>query len=447
MLDSVILAAGEGTRMNSKKSKVLHEICGVSVIECVVESAQAITDGNIIAVVGHSGEQVRAHLGDRVKYAEQKERLGTGHAVAQALDLLTSDTTLVLAGDTPLITKETLIAGCETHKNSGASITVLTAVFKKPTGYGRIICDGENITRIVEEKDATDQERKITEVNSGMYFFDTNFLKSLPGKLNTSNVQGEFYLTDSIEVAVSEGLKVSKHIIKNDKEIFGINDRDQLEKAARLMRKIIITQHQINGVTFMDSKSTYIERNVKIGRDTIIYPQTILQGNTAIGEDCVLMSSRISDCTIGNGTKIDNSVVLGSKIGNNTTIGPFAYIRPNCIIGDRNRIGDFVEVKNSNLGNDTKVSHLSYIGDADIGNNVNFGCGSVVVNYDGKKKHRSEIQDGAFIGCNVNLVSPVVVEKNAFVAAGSTITKTVPARSLAIARNKQENRENWVKED
>lgn len=446
MLDSVILAAGEGTRMNSKKSKVLHEICGVAVIDCVVDAAQTITDGKIITIVGHSGEQVRQHLGTRSEYAEQKERLGTGHAVIQALDLLTSDTTLVLAGDTPLITKKTLAAGLESHRKSGAHVTVLTAKFRKPTGYGRIVCDGENIVRIVEEKDATDEERKITEVNSGMYFFNTEFLKSLPGKLNTSNKQGEFYLTDSIEVAVSEGLKTGKYLIKNDSEIFGINDRVQLEKAARLMRKNIISKHQENGVTFMDSKSTYIEKNVTIGRDTVIYPQTILQGNTAIGEDCVIMSSRVSSSIIGDGTKIENSVVLESQVGEETSIGPFAYIRPNCKIGDRNRIGDFVEIKNSILGNDTKVSHLSYIGDADIGNNVNFGCGSVVVNYDGKKKYRSTIKDGAFIGCNVNLVSPVVVEENSFVAAGSTITKKVPARSLAIARNKQENKENWVKE-
>jgi bifunctional UDP-N-acetylglucosamine pyrophosphorylase/glucosamine-1-phosphate N-acetyltransferase len=451
VVDSVILAAGGGTRMKSKTPKVLHNACGAPIIDWVIESADVVSE-NIIVVIGHESAQVRGHLesnkrGGKLKYAEQKQLLGTGHAVMQARDVITADTTLIIAGDVPLITGETLKNALEFHKKSQAEITIITANFKKPFGYGRIVRDSSgNIVKIVEEKDANAEQRAISEVNSGVYFFNTEFLKSLEGKISRSNAQGEFYLTDSIEIAVSEGKKAAAFLLKDSREMLGVNSREQLAKVEKLLRGRIIKNHMENGVTFIDTRSSYIGKNVKIGQDTIIYPQTAIEGSSVIGEDCVIRGSRISDSVIGNGAQVENSLVISSKIGEKTVIGPFAYVRPNCVIGDGNRIGDFVELKNSNIGNGTKISHLTYVGDADVGENVNFGCGSVVVNYDGKKKTRSEVQDGAFIGCNVNLISPVVVEKDAFIAAGSTITKNVPSKGLAIARPRQENKENWVKE-
>lgn len=405
--------------MKSKTSKVLHEVCGAPIIDWVVDATRSVcSDSRTIIVVGHSAEQVKAHLNSTAlgatQFAMQQERLGTGHAVMQAKDMLgCGETTLVVAGDTPLITSQTLIDGYNLHINSGAAVTVLTAKLKKPFGYGRIVRDGENVQKIVEEKDATEEERKICEVNSGIYFFNTQFLLDAQAKITNNNVQGEFYLTDVVEIAVSAGEKVVASIISDEKEIFGINSREQLHKANKIMQKRIVNRFMEQGVTFIDPKSVYVGKDVEIGMDSIIYPQTILEGKVKIGEDCIIMQSRIADSIIGNGTRVENSVVLSSKVGANTKVGPFAYIRPNCDIGDDIKIGDFVEVKNSSIGNGTKVSHLTYIGDADVGSGVNFGCGSVIVNYNGKQKFRSTVKDGAFIGCNVNLISPVTVKENA----------------------------------
>lgn len=455
MIDCVILAAGEGTRMKSKKPKVLHEACGEAMISWVVEMASSIAD-KIIIVVGFSADTVKDYVKNRfpdlveankLVFVTQKEQLGTAHAVMQAKDELDSDFTIILNGDTPLIKAESLTAAIYQHKAKKSKVTVMTAEVKKPFGYGRIIKNNGLISKIVEEKDASVEEKKLNEVNSGFYIFDTKFLKNLDGKFTNDNKQNEFYLTDSIEIANNSGGGAESFLLENSKEMFGVNSCEQLEKANRIMQRRINRRHMEKGVKFTDARTAYIQKDVEIGRDTIIGPNTVIQNGTSIGEDCQITNSRISNSTVGRGTNVENSVVLDSKIGNDTKIGPFAYIRPNSNIGNGNRIGDFVEIKNSNIADGTKVSHLTYVGDADVGRDVNFGCGSVVVNYDGKKKHRTIVGDNSFIGCNVNLISPVKVGANSFIAAGSTITEDVPENALAIARSRQTNKDDYLLKD
>ena len=446
-LSTVILAAGEGTRMNSKKSKVLHKMLGKSLIEHVMDAAKYAGSQKICLVIGHKGEEVREAIGDSVEYAVQKERLGTGHAVMQADSFIEEEgDILVLYGDTPLITGETLKNMIETHRKEKNGVTILSAIVEDPTGYGRIIRDeAGNFIKIVEHKDASEEELKVREINGGMYCFQARLLKEALKELTNHNVQGEYYLTDTLHIILSKGYRVNAMIVKDSTEILGVNSRAQLSEVTQILKRRINKKFMDEGVTIIDPESTYIEPDVSIGIDTIIYPGSIIQGKTVIGEDCVIgPNARIDSAKIGNDVSIESSVILESEIGSNTTVGPFAYIRPNSKIGSHIKIGDFVEVKNSTIGNNTKVSHLTYIGDADVGENVNFGCGTVVVNYDGHKKHRTVIEDEAFIGCNTNLVSPVTIHKEAFIAAGSTITENVPARALGIARARQVNKENWV---
>lgn len=446
-LSTVILAAGEGTRMNSKKSKVLHKMLGKSLIEHVMDAAKYAGSQKICLVIGHKGEEVREAIGDSVEYAVQKERLGTGHAVMQADSFIEEEgDILVLYGDTPLITGETLKNMIETHRKEKNGVTILSAIVEDPTGYGRIIRDeAGNFIKIVEHKDASEEELKVREINGGMYCFQARLLKEALKELTNHNVQGEYYLTDTLHIILSKGYRVNAMIVKDSTEILGVNSRAQLSEVTQILKRRINKKFMDEGVTIIDPESTYIEPDVSIGIDTIIYPGSIIQGKTVIGEDCVIgPNARIDSAKIGNDVSIESSVILESEIGSNTTVGPFAYIRPNSKIGSHIKIGDFVEVKNSTIGNNTKVSHLTYIGDADVGENVNFGCGTIVVNYDGHKKHRTVIEDEAFIGCNTNLVSPVTIHKEAFIAAGSTITENVPARALGIARARQVNKENWV---
>ena len=317
-------------------------------------------------------------------------------------------------------------------------------MIENPTGYGRIVRNGESVEKIVEHKDCNEQEIKIQEVNAGMYCFDIESLLTSLEQLSNDNAQGEYYLTDVIEILKKENKKVGA-MITDFEETLGVNSRAELAKVESIMRNRINRTHLDNGVTIIDPLNTYIEPEVVIGKDTIIYPGNVIEGKTVIGEDCILYpNSRINNSTIGNGVEIQSSVILDSKIGDETTVGPFAYVRPESNIGEHVRIGDFVEIKKSTIGNNTKVSHLTYIGDAEVGERCNFGCGTVVVNYDGKKKHKTIIGDDSFIGCNTNLVSPVEVKDNTYIAAGSTITKEVPEGSLAIARAKQQNIEGWV---
>ncbi|MBA2876704.1 bifunctional UDP-N-acetylglucosamine diphosphorylase/glucosamine-1-phosphate N-acetyltransferase GlmU [Thermaerobacillus caldiproteolyticus] len=445
---AVILAAGQGTRMKSKQYKVLHPVCGKPMVQHVVDQVLQLGLEKLVTVVGFGAEQVKAQIGDKSEFAFQQEQLGTAHAVMQASHYLQDEdgVTLVVCGDTPLITAETMKALLEHHLATNAKATILTAVTEDPTGYGRIIRNRDgHVEKIVEHKDATEEERAIKEINTGTYCFDNKSLFEALRNVSNNNVQGEYYLTDVIEILKTKGEIVSAYQAHSFEETIGVNDRIALSRAEKIMRERINRKHMINGVTIIDPEHTYISLEAEIGRDTVIYPGTIIEGKTVIGEDCIIgPHSEIKNCSVGNGTTIRHSVAHDSEIGNDVTIGPFAHIRPSSKISDKVRIGNFVEIKKSTFGKGSKASHLSYIGDAEVGANVNLGCGSITVNYDGKNKYMTKIEDGAFIGCNANLIAPVTIGKGAYVAAGSTITDDVPGNALSIARARQVNKENYV---
>ncbi|MFZ5986567.1 MAG: bifunctional UDP-N-acetylglucosamine diphosphorylase/glucosamine-1-phosphate N-acetyltransferase GlmU [Bacillota bacterium] len=447
-LMAVILAAGEGKRMKSKKAKVLHEVCGMPLVEWVYQSVKDAGVNEVVLVVGHKAEDVKKHMGDKAFYALQEEQLGTGHAVMQAEEFLSNKDgyVMVLCGDTPLISSETISDTIDFHKKNKNSATIITADMDDPTGYGRIVRNkDDNVLKIVEHRDTTPEEREIVEINSGMYCFNIRDLRSALKELDNKNSQGEYYLTDTIEILINKGMKVGAVKVTDHNEILGINDRIQLSKASEITRKRILNRLMADGVTIIDPGSTYIDQGVKIGIDTVIYPSTVIEGKTEIGEDCIIgPGSRVVNCKIADKVEVKNSVILESSIDDETKVGPFAYVRPGSVIGKKVKIGDFVEVKKSVIGDKTKISHLTYVGDAEIGKNVNLGCGVVVVNYDGQKKNKTIVGDNAFVGCNVNLISPVEVKNSAYVAAGSTITEEVPENALAIARNRQVIKENWV---
>lgn len=433
--------------MKSGTSKVLHEIFHKPLVYYPIEAARYAGAQEVCLVVGHKSEEVMKTFGDTVKYALQAERLGTGHAVMQAMDFIGDDgEILVLYGDTPLITAQTIEKMLAFHRKKKNAVTVLSALVDDPTGYGRIVRDeSKHFVKIVEQKDATDEEKRITEINGGMYVFEAKHLKSALSKITNNNKQQEYYLTDTIEILLHEGYNVDAIAIMNPDDILGVNSREQLAQATAIMKQRINRKHMDNGVTLIDPHHTYIDPEVEIGQDTVIEPGCIIEGNTSIGENCIIgYNTKIRNCTVGNSVDIESSMLIDSQIDEGCHIGPFAYIRPNSHIGAKVKIGDFVEIKNATIGEGTKVSHLTYIGDADVGCDVNFGCGTVVVNYDGEKKHRTTIKDHAFIGCNTNLVSPVVIEENVYTAAGSTITQDVPKNSLAIARARQEIKPEWV---
>ncbi|MGL5634220.1 MAG: bifunctional UDP-N-acetylglucosamine diphosphorylase/glucosamine-1-phosphate N-acetyltransferase GlmU [Sarcina sp.] len=444
---AIILAAGQGTRIKSKLPKVLHKACGKEMVNHVIDTMRAADLDEVNVIIGKGAELVKERTASRnVSYSLQAEQLGTGHAVMCTKDFLKgkSGVVAIFTGDAPLIQEETVKNLIETHINEKNFATLLTSVIENPTGYGRIIRENDSVDRIVEHKDCSDEELLVNEINAGMYCFDIESLLESLDKLSNDNAQGEYYLTDVIGILKSEGKKVGA-MITDFEETIGVNSRGELSIVESILRNRINKKHLANGVTLIDEKSTYIGLDVEIGQDTIIYPNVVLEGNTKIGEDCVLYSnSRLNNAIIGDRTTIESSVILDSSVGSDTTVGPFAYIRPDSSIGNHVKIGDFVEIKKSAIGDNTKVSHLTYIGDAKVGESCNFGCGTVVVNYDGKKKHQTVIGDHAFIGCNTNLVSPVEVEDNTYIAAGSTITDTVKEGSLAIARSKQTNIDGWV---
>ncbi|NCC14848.1 MAG: bifunctional UDP-N-acetylglucosamine diphosphorylase/glucosamine-1-phosphate N-acetyltransferase GlmU [Clostridia bacterium] len=448
-LKAVILAAGEGTRMKSKKPKVLHEILNKTMIDYVIDTAKGCGAQEVCVVVGHKADEVKAAIKkDGVSFALQAEQKGTGHAVMMAGDFIDGDMDiLILYGDTPLIQGDTLQKLVEKHRQENFGATVVSAAVENPAGYGRIIRDADGkFMKIVEHKDASEEERCIKEINTGIYIFKGADLIASLAKLDNCNVQGEYYLPDCLELILKGGGKVGAVTAEDEKEFFGVNSRVQLAEAANIMKARINRRHMENGVTLEDPQNTYIGADVKIGMDTVILPGCVLEGNTEIGEDCKIgPNSRLTDMRIGNGVAFQSSTGIESEIGNNTTVGPFAYIRPNCKIGSNVKIGDFVEVKNSTVGNGTKIPHLAYIGDTDAGEKVNFGCGSIMVNYDGQKKHRTVVEDHVFVGCNVNLVAPVTVKAGAYIAAGSTITRDVPEGVLAIARARQQVITGWKK--
>lgn len=444
---AVVLAAGQGTRMKSDLYKVLHPLGGKPMVRHVVDTVGTLDVDETIVVIGHGADAVREELGDRVTFVLQKEQLGTAHAVQVCESALANreGTTVVLYGDTPLVSAATIQALFDYHESTGAKATVLTAMTESPFGYGRVIRDDEgNLLRIVEEKDANEKEKQIREINTGIYCFDNRSLFEALKHVHNDNAQGEFYLPDVIEIFRSQKETVAAFTTDDFNETIGINDRLALAKAEKILRQKINERHMKNGVTLIDPEQTYIEADVQIGRDTVIYPNTIITGSTKIAEHCRIgPGSEIHASEIGTRSAIRQSVVTDSFVGADVQIGPFAHIRPLSRLLNGVKIGNFVEVKKSTVGDQSKASHLSYIGDAVIGNNVNLGCGSITVNYDGESKHLTKIEDGAFIGCNVNLVAPVKVGKNAFVAAGSTITEAVPAKALAIARSRQTNKENY----
>ncbi|AND73540.1 MULTISPECIES: bifunctional UDP-N-acetylglucosamine diphosphorylase/glucosamine-1-phosphate N-acetyltransferase GlmU [Enterococcus] len=446
---AIILAAGKGTRMKSKLYKVLHPVSGQPMVEHIINRVSETNPDQIITIVGHGAEQVKAQLGERSEYALQAEQLGTGHAVLQAASFLQGKegTTLVISGDTPLLTTETLNNLFEYHQGKNASATILTAQAEDPTGYGRIIRDHIGIVeKIVEQKDTTPEEALVQEINTGTYCFDNQALFEALNKVGTDNAQGEYYLTDIIEILKDAGKTVAAYQTEDFDESMGVNDRIALAKANELMRQRINKMHMVNGVSFVDPATTYIDAGVEIGSDTVIEAGVQLQGKTVIGSDCVIGAhSRIVDSVIEDHVVVEHSVIEKSLVKSHADVGPFAHLRPKAEIGEGVHIGNFVEVKNAEIGKNTKVGHLTYVGDATLGEEINIGCGVVFVNYDGKNKHRTTIGDHSFIGSNANIIAPVEIAKNTSVAAGSTITEDIPEYAMAIARARQVNKEEYAK--
>ena len=413
---AVVLAAGKGTRMKSNKSKLVHKIYGKELVKRVVETAEKSDIKDIIAVVGYKKEEVQKVLGDTVKYAYQEEMLGTGHAVLQAEEYLEGrkGKVVVLNGDVPIIRPETIKKLIEKSIKNKEYATVLTAIYNNPTGYGRIIRDdGGNVKEIVEEKDLSEEQKSNKEINAGIYCFDIDELLKALKELKPNNAQGELYLTDVVKIMNDKGLKTGAVIVKDNTEILGVNDRMQLELLTKVLKMRINQYHMQNGVTIEDMDNTYIYDDVEIGMDTVIHPNTTIKSDVVIGENC--------------------------------EIGPNAYIREGCRLANTVKIGSFVEIKKAVIGEGTKVPHLSYMGDCEIGEKTNIGCGTITCNYDGFNKSKTIIGEHSFIGSNTNLVAPVTLGENSFVAAGSTITDDVPSDALAIARERQKNIEGWNK--
>lgn len=448
---SLILAAGKGTRMKSVLPKVLHKVGGKAMVERVLETAKSVGTKRDVLIIGFGGEEVRSYLGDRAEYVVQLEQNGTGHAVQQAQPLLEDHdgTIVLLCGDTPLIKRETIEALLEQHHSTGAAATVLTAYMPDPTGYGRIIRNAEGaVVRIVEQKDGSPEELAVQEINTGMYAFDSKKLWPCLGQLSSDNAQGELYITDVVSILVGQGDIVGAYMTEDFSESLGVNSRAQLAEAEGILRRRKLVELMDEGVTIIDPAQTYVAPEVEVGRDTILHPGTILEGNTRIGEGCEIGPyTRFTNVVVGKGNVIHFTYAHDCTIADATTVGPYVHLRPDTELGSGVHIGNFVEVKNSVVGEGTKFPHLSYIGDSDVGAGVNIGCGTITVNYDGKLKHRTTIGDKSFIGCNTNLVAPVTIGTESYVGAGSTITKDVPSRGLAVARAKQVVKENWVKDD
>ena len=448
---AIILAAGKGTRMKSEKFKVLHEVCGTPMIQHVISNLNKSGITDIYAVLGHGSETVGTYLGEGIRQTVQEEQLGTAHAVMQWKEELADldGHTMVVCGDTPLITETTMQEFMKYHLDTGAKATILSSRTRAPFGYGRIVRkENGSVKRIVEEKDATDLEREIKEVSSGTFIFDNRALFGALENVGNDNAQDEYYLPDVVSILRGRGARVEAYISPDFEETLGINDRVALANAEEILRKRINTMHMQNGVTLIHPETTYIDAEVEIGTDSIIYPGAIIRGDTRIGKNVIISSgTEIKDSIIDDEAEIKHSVVTEAKVGRGTKVGPFAQLRPQSELGEEVKIGNFVEVKKSRLENESKVSHLSYIGDASIGARTNVGCGTITVNYDGKNKFKTEIGMDSFIGCNSNLVAPVKIGDRSFIAAGSTITDEVPEDSLAIARNRQTTKTGYYNKD
>lgn len=450
---SIILAAGEGTRMKSNIPKVLHKVNNRSLLDHVIQSCKKSGIEKNIVIVGHGKDKVIEEFShEEVIFKEQAigegAPYGTGYAVMQGLDEIGDDSIVViLCGDTPLISEDTLEKLMEYHSSQGFDATVLSAILEDVKGYGRILRDANSneILRIVEEKDASEEEKAIKEVNSGAYCFNGRALKLALGEIDNDNSQNEYYLTDCISILNKMNYKTGAYVIEDNLEILGVNSRAQLAQCETIMRSRINESHLNNGVTIINPDNTYIDDTVTIGKDTILYPGVTLEGNTSIGSGCIIRGdSRLVDSTLGDNVSIDSTLVEDSIIEEGCTLGPYAHLRPKSYLGKNVKIGNFVEVKNAKIMDNSKAGHLAYIGDADIGKNVNIGCGVIFANYNGEKKFRSTVKDNAFIGSNSNLVAPIQIDEWAYIAAGSTITKDVGSGELSIERGKQANIKGWV---
>lgn len=444
---ALILAAGEGTRMNSETPKVAHRILGVPMVRLVVEAARSAGCDRVVAVTGHKADAVEALI-EGVTCVRQDRQLGTGHAVMCAREALdpASGSLVVLSGDTPLMTAETIAGLIAMRESSGSVAAVLTALVPDPTGYGRIIRDRDGeVEAIVEEKDCTPEQRRVNEVNTGTYCFDAAVLFAHLDRLTTANAQGEYYLTDMVRLFSEEGMTVAAVQTDEPLETLGVNSRVQLAEASAIMQARINRRHMLAGVTMTDPSMVWIGPDVEIGRDVEILPMTFLMGATRIGDGALLgPNTRITDATIDAGATVDSSVVLEAAVGPGAYVGPVAYLRPGTVLEASAKAGTCVEIKNSVVGEGSKVPHLSYIGDATIGRNVNVGAGTITCNYDGAHKHATVIGDGAFIGSDTMLVAPVRVGEGAITGAGSAITRDVPPDSLAVERSEQRTVEGWA---
>lgn len=445
---AIVLAAGQGTRMKSKLFKVMHPVMGIPMVEHVIQAVKKAGIDRVVAITGVGSEAVKEHLGDICEYAFQEEQLGTAHAVLQAEELLGSEkgTTVIIAGDTPLLTGDTLKSLLKYHQEKQAAATVLTAMADDPSGYGRVIRgDDELVAKIVEDKDTSTEEKMIREINTGTYCFNNELLFDALKQVDNHNAQGEYYLPDVLTILKDAGHEIVAYVLDDMDEALGVNDRIALSEATRIMRDRINRLHMQNGVTLIDPASTYIEPNVTIGSDTVIEPGVYLKGNTEIGSDVRIgHHAEITDSVVADGAQITQSVIESSEIGKGATVGPFARLRTGSVLKEEVHIGHFVEIKNSVIGRGTHAGHHAYIGDATVGEKVNIGCGVIFANYNGRDKSKTIVGDHVFIGSNATLVAPVTIAEHAFIAAGSTINRDVSKDAMAIARSRQVNKEGYA---
>jgi bifunctional UDP-N-acetylglucosamine pyrophosphorylase/glucosamine-1-phosphate N-acetyltransferase len=460
----VVMAAGLGKRMQSKQAKVLHPVAGRAMVLYSIEHGVRLAGHRIAVVVGHQADRVGQVIKDAtsgnngrapVSIVEQRELLGTGHAVLQSRPVFAGSGLsapalfLILNGDMPLLREETVREMLLVHRKEKAAVTILTAILEDATGYGRVVrrsSAGNHVSRIVEDRDADANEKSIREINVGTYVVDGNFLFPALEKLHSSNVQGEYYLTDIVQTAVEQGRCVAAVALDDPEEGLGVNTRRQLVEAEQVIRRRIRNRWLDAGVSMIDPASTWIDAGVSIGKDSVLYPNVMLEGSTAIGEDCVVRSgTRITDCVVGNGVEIlDHCVFRDSHIEDEARLGPFTHLRPQVLVRKGAKVGNFVEVKKTELGEGSKANHLSYIGDAKIGKRVNIGAGTITCNYDGVRKAETVIGDGVFIGSDTQLIAPVTVGAGSVIAAGTTVTENVPADSLVISRVSQVTRPGWA---
>ncbi len=447
----LILAAGLGKRMKSKRAKVLHPLAGRPLIIYVLETARRLAPSRIVVVVGHQSEAVREVLAPfRVEFVHQDEPRGTGHAVLMTRPALSGfeGTVVILNADVPLITFETIQKLMAAHRERSAALTVLTATLPDPSGYGRIERDREGrLIRVVEEADASPVQKTIREINTGFYAAEPSFLFPALEEIKTDNAQKEYYLTDLVEVALERGARIQTEEVLDVEEVLGINSRADLARIQKIFYARIARRHMADGVTLMDPETAWIDPDVTIGRDTLLYPNVRIEKGSRLGEDCVIHSySRITSCRVGNRVTVREAcIMIESEIADEVSVGPFAHVRPGTRLEEKSRIGNFVEIKNTQLGRGSKANHLTYLGDASVGKRVNIGAGTITCNYDGVQKHPTVIGDDVFVGSDTQFIAPVKVGRGATIGAGSTITRDIPAHALSIARARQADKRNWAK--